>query len=269
MVISGGVNIYPWEIEQRLHEHPAVHEAAVVGVPDPEWGESLAAFIVLARRGSRRRARSSAQWVKETLADYKRPRSFVFVDALPRNADRQGAQARAQAAPDAGDAGARVSLRALAVAAALVAAGGGVARADAFDHIGDGAAVYLAARPVALVGALQRLGVDQLPAVQKLKRQLGGIDPFNPAILSAPGIDVAAPLVISLFEPAGVNQVHSRLAATLRDPQTFTTFVDAIAASGQIKLQHVDPASPLGKLGVVATGNLAPDASAIIRVHGV
>ena len=60
MVISGGVNIYPREIEQRLHEHPAVHEAAVIGVPDPEWGESLAAFVVLARRpdGDGRRARA-------------------------------------------------------------------------------------------------------------------------------------------------------------------------------------------------------------------
>jgi fatty-acyl-CoA synthase len=83
MVISGGVNIYPWEIEQRLHEHPAVHEAAVVGVPDPEWGESLAAFIVL-REGQTATGDELGQWVKETLADYKRPRNFVFVDVLPR-----------------------------------------------------------------------------------------------------------------------------------------------------------------------------------------
>jgi hypothetical protein len=142
-----------------------------------------------------------------------------------------------------------------------------VARADAFDHIGEGAALYVAARPIALIGAMQRVGVDQLPAMQKLKRQMGGIDPFNPAILSAPGIDVAAPLVASFFEPAGPGLVHSRVAATLRDPQTFATFIDAIAASGQVKLQHVDPASPLGKLGVIATGNLGPDVSVIIRVH--
>jgi len=159
-----------------------------------------------------------------------------------------------------------VRLRAFAVAAALVAAGG-VARADAYDHIGEGAALYVAARPIALIGAMQRVGVDQLPAMQKLKRQMGGIDPFNPAILSAPGIDVAAPLVVSLFEPAGAGLVHSRVAATLRDPQTFATFIDAIAASGQVKLQHVDPASSLGKLGVIATGNLSPDVTVIIRVH--
>ena len=84
MVISGGVNIYPWEIEQRLHEHPAVHEAAVVGVPDAEWGESLAAFIVL-RAGQTATGDELSQWVREALADYKRPRRYAFVDSLPRN----------------------------------------------------------------------------------------------------------------------------------------------------------------------------------------
>jgi fatty-acyl-CoA synthase len=84
MVISGGVNIYPWEIEQRLHEHPAVHEAAVVGVPDAEWGESLAAWVVL-ERGQRPTAEQLGDFVRATLADYKRPRHLFFVDALPRN----------------------------------------------------------------------------------------------------------------------------------------------------------------------------------------
>jgi len=83
MVISGGVNIYPWEIEQRLHEHPGVQEAAVVGVPDPEWGESLTAFVVL-RAGQSPSPEELGQWVKDALADYKRPRAFVFVEALPR-----------------------------------------------------------------------------------------------------------------------------------------------------------------------------------------
>jgi hypothetical protein len=155
--------------------------------------------------------------------------------------------------------------RAFAVAAALLALGG-VARADAFDHTADGAPIYLAARPVALVGALQRVGFDQLPAVQRLRRQLGGIDPFNPAILAAPGIDIAAPLVVTLFEPAGPSTLHTRIAATLRDAATFTTFIDAVAASGQVKLQRVDAASPLGKQGVLATGNLSPEVAVIIRV---
>jgi fatty-acyl-CoA synthase len=84
MVISGGVNIYPWEIEQRLHAHPAVAEAAVVGVPDAEWGESLAAFVVL-HPGKSASAEDLIAWVQETLADYKRPRTVTFVDTLPRN----------------------------------------------------------------------------------------------------------------------------------------------------------------------------------------
>jgi fatty-acyl-CoA synthase len=84
MVISGGVNIYPWEIEQRLHEHPSVQDAAVVGVPDPEWGESLVAFVVL-EPGRQASEGELQEHVRERLADYKRPRRVVFVDALPRN----------------------------------------------------------------------------------------------------------------------------------------------------------------------------------------
>jgi fatty-acyl-CoA synthase len=84
MVISGGVNIYPWEIEQRLHEHPAVHDAAVVGVPDPEWGESLVAFVVL-ENGRSATVEELQEHVRQTLADFKRPRRFFFVDSLPRN----------------------------------------------------------------------------------------------------------------------------------------------------------------------------------------
>jgi fatty-acyl-CoA synthase len=83
MVISGGVNIYPWEIEQRLHEHPAVHEAAVVGVPDAEWGETLVAFIVL-RDGKQVAPEELVEHVRAKLADYKRPRRVHFVDSLPR-----------------------------------------------------------------------------------------------------------------------------------------------------------------------------------------
>ncbi len=84
MVISGGVNIYPWEIEQRLHQHPAIQEAAVVGVPDPEWGESLVAWIV--PKGTERPTPEAiGEFVREELADYKRPRNVVFVDELPRN----------------------------------------------------------------------------------------------------------------------------------------------------------------------------------------
>lgn len=84
MVISGGVNIYPREIEDVLHDHPAIAEAAVVGIPDPEWGESLAAFIVR-RAGSEITAEEVILHCRDLLADYKRPRRVEFVAELPRN----------------------------------------------------------------------------------------------------------------------------------------------------------------------------------------
>lgn len=87
MVISGGVNIYPLEIEQRLHHHPAVADCAVVGAPDPDWGESLCAFVVAASGAEPGPALGEAlgRFVTEALADYKRPRRVLFVDSIPRN----------------------------------------------------------------------------------------------------------------------------------------------------------------------------------------
>ena len=84
MVISGGVNIYPREIEDHLHSHPAVLDAAVVGVPDPEWGESLCAFVVV-RPGHTVDEAALIEHCRAALADYKRPRRVVFLDELPRN----------------------------------------------------------------------------------------------------------------------------------------------------------------------------------------
>jgi fatty-acyl-CoA synthase len=84
MVISGGVNIYPREIEDHLHAHPAIADAAVVGVPDPEWGETLRAFIVL-RDGHRLSADDVIAYCRNHLADFKRPRKVTFVAELPRN----------------------------------------------------------------------------------------------------------------------------------------------------------------------------------------
>jgi fatty-acyl-CoA synthase len=84
MVISGGVNIYPREIEDHLHTHPAIADAAVIGVPDPEWGESLRAFIVV-RDGHTVSADDVIAYCRAGLADYKRPRKVTFVAELPRN----------------------------------------------------------------------------------------------------------------------------------------------------------------------------------------
>ena len=84
MVISGGVNIYPREIEDHLSTHPAILEAAVVGVPDPEWGESLRAFVVL-RPGQTASERDLIDFCRTQLADFKRPRKVTFLAELPRN----------------------------------------------------------------------------------------------------------------------------------------------------------------------------------------
>jgi len=84
MVISGGVNIYPREIEDHLSTHPKILEAAVVGVPDPEWGETLRAFIVL-RNGERLSESDVVDYCRSALADYKRPRKVTFLAELPRN----------------------------------------------------------------------------------------------------------------------------------------------------------------------------------------
>jgi fatty-acyl-CoA synthase len=84
MVISGGINIYPREIEDHLHAHPAILDAAVVGVPDPEWGETLHAFVVV-RDGHALTERDVIDHCRAGLADFKRPRKVTFVHELPRN----------------------------------------------------------------------------------------------------------------------------------------------------------------------------------------
>jgi fatty-acyl-CoA synthase len=84
MVISGGVNIYPREIEDHLLTHPAILDAAVIGVPDPEWGETLHAFVVR-RDGQPVSEAEVIAYCRDRLADYKRPRKVTFVAELPRN----------------------------------------------------------------------------------------------------------------------------------------------------------------------------------------
>jgi acyl-CoA synthetase (AMP-forming)/AMP-acid ligase II len=85
MVISGGVNIYPAEIEAVLAAHPAVLDAAVIGVPDQEWGESVKAIVQL-RPGTSATSDELIRFCAERLAGYKKPRSVDFVDELPRDA---------------------------------------------------------------------------------------------------------------------------------------------------------------------------------------
>jgi acyl-CoA synthetase (AMP-forming)/AMP-acid ligase II len=84
MIISGGSNIYPREIEEALLRHPDLVEAAVVGRPHPEWGEEVVAFIVR-RPGAAVDAPALDRLCLAQIARYKRPRDYRFVDALPKN----------------------------------------------------------------------------------------------------------------------------------------------------------------------------------------
>ncbi|HEY6459961.1 MAG TPA: AMP-binding protein [Polyangiaceae bacterium] len=84
MIISGGVNVYPAEVESALEEHPDLAEVAVVGVQDREWGERVRAVVVL-RPGGQAGEADLKLWCRERLAGPKVPREFVFLDALPRN----------------------------------------------------------------------------------------------------------------------------------------------------------------------------------------
>lgn len=82
MVISGGVNIYPAEIEEILYRRADLNAAAVIGVPDPEWGEKLVAYVV-PRPGAAADAQRIMAYIGDHLAAYKRPKEIIFVDALP------------------------------------------------------------------------------------------------------------------------------------------------------------------------------------------
>ncbi|MGZ4678515.1 MAG: AMP-binding protein, partial [Acidimicrobiia bacterium] len=84
LIISGGFNVYPREVEDVLLEHPAVAEVAVVGEPSDEWGELVVAVVVPATDA--RDPDALLAFAAEQLAPYKRPRRIRFVDALPRNA---------------------------------------------------------------------------------------------------------------------------------------------------------------------------------------
>jgi acyl-CoA synthetase (AMP-forming)/AMP-acid ligase II len=83
MILTGGENVYPREVEEVLYQHPAVADAAVIGAPDPKWGEKVVAVVC-------RRAEVSGEGLiahcRARIASYKKPRHVVFVDALPKNA---------------------------------------------------------------------------------------------------------------------------------------------------------------------------------------
>ena len=84
MIISGGMNIYPAEIEAALDQHPDVLDVAVIGVPSEEWGEAVHAVVV--RRAATLTSDAMVAFAREHLAGYKLPRSISFADEIPRNA---------------------------------------------------------------------------------------------------------------------------------------------------------------------------------------
>jgi acyl-CoA synthetase (AMP-forming)/AMP-acid ligase II len=85
MIVSGGENVFPREVEDLLADHESIEEAAVIGVPDEQFGQRLKAFVVL-RGGAELDEESVQAYVKANLARYKVPREVVFLDELPRNA---------------------------------------------------------------------------------------------------------------------------------------------------------------------------------------
>jgi malonyl-CoA/methylmalonyl-CoA synthetase len=86
LIISGGFNVYPREVEDVLADHPAFADVAVAGRPSPEWGEEVTAFVVLAHGSRPPGVDELRDWCRAKLAPYKLPRGVVVVDALPRNA---------------------------------------------------------------------------------------------------------------------------------------------------------------------------------------
>ena len=84
MIVSGGENIYPAEVESALFGHPAVADVAVIGVPDERWGEAVKA-VVVRKPGAAVTPGALIDWARERIAGYKLPKSVDFVEALPRN----------------------------------------------------------------------------------------------------------------------------------------------------------------------------------------
>ncbi|GAB3427344.1 acyl-CoA synthetase [Flindersiella endophytica] len=87
LIITGGYNVYPREVEEVLSQHPAVADCVVAGVPSSEWGETVAAFVVPRQAGGdQSELEALEKWCAERLAPFKRPRLWRFIESVPRNA---------------------------------------------------------------------------------------------------------------------------------------------------------------------------------------
>jgi acyl-CoA synthetase (AMP-forming)/AMP-acid ligase II len=83
MIITGGENVYSVEVENILYTHPCILEAAVIGVPDPKWGEAVKAVVVL-KPGEEATEEKIIQYCKQHIASYKAPKSVDFISELPK-----------------------------------------------------------------------------------------------------------------------------------------------------------------------------------------
>ena len=84
MIVSGGENVYPAEVENALFSHPGVADVAVIGVPDEKWGESVKAIIIV-KPGETVTQEDLVAWAKDRIASFKCPKTVDFVSELPRN----------------------------------------------------------------------------------------------------------------------------------------------------------------------------------------
>jgi acyl-CoA synthetase (AMP-forming)/AMP-acid ligase II len=84
LIITGGFNVYPNEVEEVIYTHAAVSECAVVGLPDPDWGEAVTAFVI-PKRGATVDVADILGHCSRALAGFKKPKRVVLVDEIPRN----------------------------------------------------------------------------------------------------------------------------------------------------------------------------------------
>ncbi|MFW6175213.1 MAG: ANL family adenylate-forming protein [Acidobacteriota bacterium] len=96
LVVTGGENVSPREVERVLREHPAVAEVAVAGVPDPEWGHLLAAALVPRNAADPPSPGALASWCRERLAPFKVPKRWRIVEELPRTGSGKVAREQVQ-----------------------------------------------------------------------------------------------------------------------------------------------------------------------------
>jgi long-chain acyl-CoA synthetase len=101
MIIRGGENVYPREIEEVLYEHPAVAEAAVVGIPDPDLGQNVGAAVVL-KPGVSATADELRDWTKARVAAYKYPQHVWLVESLPKGPTGKILRRAVEVPPDVG-----------------------------------------------------------------------------------------------------------------------------------------------------------------------